>query len=114
MVKEIVWTSALGKRTKVSELTHQHLSNIIWWNEIFHDATYNIKSGFFKIQEMLLLELEQRFNNERLNWKPLPVPDEIKYLRDMGLIMNNGDIIGNKNTKLDGKIIGNINHTIFL
>jgi len=48
--------------------------------------------------------LTRRFNGLRLEWKPLPIPNEIETLRKMGLINSNGDII------FKGCKIGTINH----
>lgn len=104
---DLIWTTALGKKTKFSELDHQHLSNILWFNEVFHNfSRYNNDPQF-----LLGLELEKRFQGKRLLWKPLPIPTEIEELKTMGLITSDGDIIGNRGCGLmEGKIIGNIIH----
>lgn len=109
MKKQITWTSATGLKTKISDLDHQYLSNIIWFNEVFHGVNRNDR-----VQFELSVELHRRFNGNRLPWKPLPVLEEVEYLRKMGFITDDGDIIGNKNTGFfEGEIIGNINHIKF-
>ena len=104
---ELTWCTALGKKIKFSELEHQHLSNILWFNEVFnHYTRYNNDPQF-----LLGLELENRFQGKRLEWKPLPILDEIKELYQMGLITPSGDIIGNSGCNLmEGKKIGSITH----
>lgn len=107
MEEELIWTTFDGRKIKLSEIEHQHLSNILWFNEVFNLRNrYNNQVHF-----ELGLELERRFKGVRLPWKPLPIPDEIDLLKKMGLIRDNGDIIGNKGTlSKEGAVIGNINH----
>lgn len=103
----LIWTSAEGKKTSFFELDHQHLSNILWFNEVFnHYSRYNNDPQF-----LLGLELERRFDGKRLPWKPLPILDEVNDLINMKLITPDGDIIGNRGCGLmEGKIIGSIRH----
>lgn len=112
--KELVWCNAFGEVTPISKIGHQHLSNILWYNEVlFGMNRYNDSSHF-----QLVLELAKRFpsskepgNGWRLEWKPLPIPGELKELQIQGLITASGRILGNKNTPLfEGKIIGCLNH----
>lgn len=57
MTKEMVWTSATGLKTNIANLNHQYLSNIIWFNEVFHGVNRNDR-----VQFELLHELERRFD----------------------------------------------------
>lgn len=93
------WTSALGRRKRFDKIGHQHLSNILWFKEVFNKATYSNDGAYRE----LLKELDYRFGGKRKPWKPLPIPTEIETLRSMGLIINN-DII------FQGKKIGSIKH----
>lgn len=93
------WTSALGKRKRFDKIGHQHLSNILWFKEVFNKATYSNDGAYRE----LLKELDYRFGGVRKPWKPLPIPTEIETLRSMGLIINN-DIV------FQGKKIGSIKH----
>lgn len=89
------------------DVSHQHLSNALWFNEVFN-AKNRYNSDFMFELGMVL---HKRFEGIRLPWAPLPIPKEIQGLRDLGLIQENGDIIGNCNTTLfEGRVIGNINH----
>jgi len=84
------------------------MRNILWFNEVFHNRNrYNCS-----VQFQLGVELAARMKNEsRLDWKPLPIPDEIKTLVGMGLVRENGDIMGNAATTINaGKKIGTIAH----
>lgn len=99
-LQEYTWTSDLGVTRNFSDLDHQHLSNILWFNEIFHNTNrYNDNTHFF-----LGLEL-QKFGGERLKWKPLPIHNEIKTLIRMNLIDRSGNI-----QDRSGNVIGSITH----
>lgn len=96
--KQEVWTTANGKKIPLSELTHQHISNILWFFEILHGVTHPIIDK----------ELHDRFNGERLLWRPLPISGEIAWLR------RNGYIVGSRIIKRIGLnkhvLIGEIGH----
>lgn len=110
MVKEIKWTSAApgANPQELSELTDQHLSNILWFNEIINGWTrYNSK-----VQLLLVFELAKR-EIKRLPWKPLPVLTEIQELKKMGMIHLSGKIIRGdiySGNKADYEVIGSISH----
>jgi hypothetical protein len=93
------WTTALGKRKRFNRIGHQHLSNILWFKEVFNGATTINDRAYGE----LLLELRVRYNGKRKPWKPLPIPNEIDWLVQMGLIIND-DII------FKGTKIGSIKH----
>jgi hypothetical protein len=93
------WTTALGKRRKFDKIGHQHLSNILWFKEVFNKATYS-NDGTYR---ELLKELDYRFGGKRKPWKPLPIPTEIDGLIQLGLIVNE-DIV------FKGRKIGSIKH----
>jgi hypothetical protein len=105
--KEWEWKTALGEIKKFSELDHQHLSNILWFREIMNHK--NLSNCM--VQRELQRELEKRFNGVRLPWKPLPVSNEIHWIKQETHIRPNGDILGNVNTPdFCGDVIGSISH----
>jgi hypothetical protein len=89
------WHSETGEIKLISEIDHQHLSNIIWFDKIFK-CFNNIGSVY--------LELLNRFNNELLPYKPLPITNEIMNLRELNMVDKHNNII------FENKIIGNLNH----
>jgi hypothetical protein len=93
------WTTALGKRRKFDKIGHQHLSNILWFKEVFNNANLDNDRAYRELQ----VELYNRYAGKRLLWKPLPIPTEIETLKAMGLIINN-DIV------FQCKKIGSIKH----
>jgi hypothetical protein len=104
---ENIWTDANGVKTPFNELSHQHLSNILWYYEVF----YILPTGRVSIITELQSELERRFNGNRRFWKPIPVLSEIEDLKNMGLINETGHIIGNRHCGIHcGKVIGSIHH----
>ena len=94
------WYTFDDRFVTFDEVTHQHISNAIWFNKVFNNRT--------KLNDKFMAQVDwtltRRFNGELLPWKPLPIPNEIKTLREMGLIDSNGDII------FEGVKIGTINH----
>ena len=110
--RDLTWRSAAkgSKSMKLTEIDDQHLSNILWFFEVFHNEH---KNGS-EILSAIYSELSKR-NVERLSWKPLPVLDEIQRLYKMGMIdSTNGNIIKLNSSDLGNtrfyKIIGNISH----
>ena len=64
-----------GKTEMISEMDHQHLSNIIWYNRIV------LKNS--KELEVFIKEIKIRFNDEVLPYRPHKnFKDEIKWLDD--------------------------------
>ena len=96
--KEQVWTTANGRRIPVSELSHQHISNILWFFEIMHNT----------VHPTMELELVRRFDGERLLWRPLPISGEIAWLRTNGYIV--GHRIVNRIGLTKHILIGEIGH----
>ena len=93
------WTTALGKRKRFDEISHQHLSNILWFQEVFHGEVVKKTQSYRELTS----ELNRRCDGKRKLWKPLPIPNEITFLYNRGMI-NGMDII------LNGKKIGSIKH----
>lgn len=106
-MRDYTWTTAQGERIKFSALDHQHLSNILWFREILSGA--NLCNC--EVQRLLNSELKRRFKGERLLWKPLPIPNEIEWIRGAAYINQRGEIIGTMKTPSHyGKVIGTITH----
>jgi hypothetical protein len=94
-----IWTNAYGARRNFKQIGHQHLSNILWYNEVLVNRTRTNDHTMKQLDD----ELFSRYNGIRKNWKPLPIPNEIDYLFKLGLI-EGSDIIWK------GKKIGTIAH----
>jgi hypothetical protein len=106
-MKEYLWKTALGETKKFSEIDHQHLSNILWFREILTGANF----CNCEVQRTLNSELRKRFDGKRLPWKPLPIPNEIGWIREAAYINQKGEIIGTMKTPSHyGKVIGSIAH----
>lgn len=83
-----------GKRINYSELSQQHLSNIIWFNQIFHKRNSPLEKE----------ELNKRFDGERLPYKPSrEFPQEIQLLKNMGCITEDDNLIC-----YEGEVIGEV------
>lgn len=77
-----------GQKIKYTELTQQHLSNIIWFNRIFHPEYHN---------QYEILTLNLRYNGVLLLYRPsYAFVNEIVGLRQRCLLQNDGRIILNK------------------
>jgi hypothetical protein len=98
-VKELEWGTFYGGRIPLSKISHQHLSNILWYYELVVDS--------IKVTPHIQVELEKRFGGIRLPYNPLlSFPEEIKALVEKGYTTGelNADIIVN------GKWVGKINY----
>ena len=93
--KEATWETYDGRSIPISQLDDQHLSNCFWFSTVMWETPH------YKIIE----EVEKRFGGKPLEWKPLPVPNEINWLRSLGMIQG-ADIVY-KGTK-----IGTIKHLV--
>lgn len=89
-----IWTTYDGREIHVKMLDNQHLSNIYWYQKVFHND---------RVWSEIQKEVDLRFNGKPLLWRPLPVPTEISTLRNLDMIRGN-DII------FWGKKIGTIAH----
>ena len=72
-----VWVTFQGKPKLVSEIDHQHLSNMYWFHLIFWDR---------KLQ-WVIDEINDRFNGQILHYRPhLQFESEIQGLEDRRMI----------------------------
>ena len=77
-----------------SQLSHQDLSNIIWFDRIFRGTSDS---------NLAWIELENRFNKELLPYKPSrEFKEEINALTSLGAIMKDNTI------HYDGEIVGEV------
>ena len=89
--EEPTWVTGTGKRIPLSEIDHQHLSNILWY--------YKLLVGCEPHKRIMQLYRE-KFACIQLSFKPLPIPHELYdlhkkgYLKDDGRIVYNNGIIG--------------------
>ena len=91
-----------GQEIKFDDLSHQNLSNMLWFNEILY-PNYKDKDKTF---ENLLTE---RFGGIRLAYKPLiSFPQEIQMLENKGMLRGEGL---NKDVIKDGKWIGRLEYS---
>lgn len=98
-IKELEWGTFYGDRIPLSKISHQHLSNILWYYELVVDG--------IKVTPHIQAELENRFGGIRLPYSPLlSFPEEIKALVEKGYTTGepNADVIVN------GKWVGKINY----
>jgi len=94
------WTTALGRRKRFDRIGHQHLSNILWFKEVFSCSGERFDRAYQELTE----QLNKKHGGKRKPWKPLPIPQEIEWLIKMGMIDSDKNIVFN------GRIIGSIRH----
>lgn len=89
------WTTFDNRRIPIKDLTHQHLSNIVWWHSIINAPC-----------EVPKAELIRRFGEVLLlDYKPVTTfKQEIDFLFNKGYISSKTDSI----ITVKGKIIGKI------
>ena len=98
---EPTWTTFEGVEKSISEIDHQHLSNIYYFmkyvNPSFYDKEVNMLIG---------MEIDGRFDGKLLPWRPLKrFRGEIEFLRCKRWILRHG----NKSLiVINGKIIGEV------
>lgn len=96
--KEFEWGTFYGTKMRVSEISHQHLSNILWYYKLV------VKS---KPTQHIQSELEKRFGGILLPYSPLlSFPEEIQAL------VNQGYTTGHPNAdiKVNGEWVGKIKY----
>jgi len=102
-----VWTTFQGKPLTVSEMDHQHLSNIYWFHLIFWERK----------MQWAIDEIENRFNGQILHYRPhIKFEAEIKFLEERGLIRwtteENDPLMKTGVISFRGQIIGAIHQPI--
>lgn len=94
------WTSALGRRKRFNKIGRQHLSNILWFKEVFNNSTIWNDRAYSE----LLHELNTRYEGKRLPWKPLPIPNEVQWIKETCRVDND------MNIWFKGNKIGSLKH----
>lgn len=99
---EITWTNANGQKRKLGTMSHQHLSNIYWFLKVFWGEDPMAKRSISMIKNVI----DYRFNNVIKPWKPLPIPGEVKAIKEQKycVVYADGTIL------LLGKPIGSLKH----
>ena len=77
------WRTADGRDIDLLELTHQHASNIIWFYRLLFDTEHRVIHNL----------INTKFNGVILDFKPLPIPNELRDLYNNGNITSNGHIV---------------------
>lgn len=91
------WETYDGRIVTFNDIDQQHLSNTYWFMKIVWKAKDFMLWQIFE-------QLEKRFNGQVLNYAPrADFKEEIKYLRDRGMVTSNNEIVYN------GEVIGRIN-----
>lgn len=105
--EKAVWQTAEGRKLPMSKISHQHLSNIYWYNRVFstdiRQRSYKQRMEFcMRFAEHKIKEL---YHGEILLWKPLYKYEKI-WLEELNLLTEN-DIVfeDNKIGKLDQNLI---------
>ena len=98
MTQETTWTTWYGTKTKVSELTHQHLSNILHY--------FNLVLDMGDVNPMRI-ELEKRFGGIQLPYHPM-----ISFRQEINALVGKGYTSGENNADIivNGKWIGKIKY----
>lgn len=96
------WTSALGKNRKLGAISHQHLSNIYWFQKVFWSNSGIGRNTMNMVKNLI----DYRFEGVIKPWKPLPIPGEVKDIKSHKYcnIYHDGTIV------LYGKAIGSLKH----
>lgn len=82
--KEFVWTTWNGVKKKISEIDHQHLSNIHHFMR-YVNTNYNYKTKF-----IIVAELHHRFDGQILPYRPIgDFKPEIEFLQEKGYLVKN-------------------------
>lgn len=98
--KEFVWTTWDGVKKKISEIDHQHLSNIIYFME-YVNPNYS-----YSVKFTMTAELFSRFDGVMLPYRPIGTyKPEIDYLRESGYLVKN-DLHNHYDIIIFGKKIG--------
>lgn len=107
-MKEKVRVTFYGKEIKYKDLTHQHLSNIIWFNRI-NNGRFTLSTIEESMRDSIdeHKEIDERFGSIILPYKPLiSFPAEIDALKDNGYLQpideHNSDIF------IEGRWIGKV------
>lgn len=91
-------TTFTGEKINVTEMTHSHLSNAIWFFRILH------QSSDLRIIH-LLKELDRRFNNVLLPYSPkLHFRGEIEWLNSAGMVVQVDEY--KSNIVFKGEVVG--------
>ncbi len=94
------WKSVVGNKKRFDRIGHQHLSNILWFKEVFNHSNETNDRAFRELS----YELRTRYDGKRKKWKPLPIPNEISWIKEVCQIDENLSII------FKGKVIGTLKH----
>ena len=87
-----------GKKIKYTDLSHQHLSNIYWFNKLIRKRK----------SELELVVIECKYDGIILSYRPsCQFPEELIVLRELGYLQDDGKIIYDK--KEIGHVVNSFN-----
>ena len=99
MKKDVKWTTFSGQKLSVSEMCHQHLSNILWYNIIImgyspSEVTNLAQPGrAVDRHDVVMEQINLRFGGEILPYRPsYKFNYEIDRLEAMGLVKWNEEM----------------------
>jgi len=98
MTREKIWTTAYGQAFKFENLSHSHLSNILYYFDLIVDVGD---------VEPIRKELNRRFGGVQLPYYPL-----ISFKSEIDELIKKGYTTGNPNADIvvNGKWIGQIKY----
>lgn len=98
MTQDSTWTTNDGRRIKVGELSHQHISNILWYFELV------MEMGTVHPVEV---ELCRRFGGIRLPYHPM-----ISFTYEIDELVRKGYTTGELNTPItvNGRWVGTLKY----
>lgn len=105
-VHEIDWMTFEGQIHKLSEIDHQHLTNIYYWTHYLHPEWYADT-----VKYRIKITIDQRFDGELLDYKPLRrFKDEMKLLELRGWLCEDDEYF-RTNVIINGKMVGYVDET---
>jgi len=105
--EKAVWQTAEGRKLPMSKISHQHLSNIYWYNKVFstdirqrnckHRMEFCMRFAEHKIKEL--------YQGKILSWKPVYKYEKI-WLEELNSLKENNILFeGCKIGELDQNLI---------
>lgn len=98
MNQELVWGTFYGSEIKFKDLSHQHLSNILWYHELVLEC---------RAHPMLQAELDKRFGGIKLPYQPM-----ISFTQEINTLVQKRYTSGEPNADIvvNGKWVGCIKY----
>lgn len=88
--------TAENQKILFKDITHQHWSNIFWYNMVFSDLPGMPKSNMLDMALTAVKNINKRFDKKILEWKPV-YKFELNWLKEMKCLNEKNEIIQNGN-----------------